>query len=108
MGSTVVGSGAGRAYSTWMQTIDNAARAFSTGNVVPESGDSKTHALRVIVTCDTGQLRFRYDGAVPTAAIGHLLEIGDVLVIEGALNIQSFQAIRTGGTSGTLVVTGER
>jgi hypothetical protein len=108
MGSTVVGSGAGRAYSSWSQTVDDTARAFSTGNVAPASTDSKTHALRVTVTVENGQLRYRYDGNVPTTALGHLLEVSDVLIIEGALNIQSFQAVRTGATNGTLQITAER
>ncbi len=64
-------------------------------------------AVRAVLTLEAGQVRYRYDGTDPTATTGHLLEIGDVLMLEGAGNIGRFRAIRT-GVSGTLRVTFER
>lgn len=65
-------------------------------------------AERMIATVETAQVRYRYDGGSPTAADGHLAEVGDVIVIEGSGNITAFRAIRTGGTSGVLRITFER
>jgi len=38
-------------------------------------------------------------------ATGHLIEIGDVVTIEGRTNVKNFSAIRTGSTNGTAWVT---
>lgn len=65
-------------------------------------------AERALMTLETGQIRFRYDGVSPTASEGHLMEIGDVFVLEGGGNLAAFEAIRTGGTSGVLKITYER
>jgi hypothetical protein len=73
--------------------------------VVASSGDNVAH--RAVITVETAQIRFRYDGTAPTATVGHLAEIGDRLTIEGRANIRNFLAIRTGATSGTLQVTVE-
>lgn len=50
---------------------------------------------------ETAQIRFRFDGTDPTASEGILLEVGEILDIRGATNIQRLRMIRTGGTSGT-------
>lgn len=65
-------------------------------------------AVRAVCTLETAQIRYRYDGTDPTAAEGHLLNPGDVLVLEGAESLSRFRAIRTGASSGTLRVTYER
>ena len=54
---------------------------------------------------ETAQIRFRYDGVDPTAAEGHLLEIGDWITIRGIENIQRWRGIRTGAVSGVLKFT---
>jgi hypothetical protein len=64
--------------------------------------------VRAVMTLETAQVRYRYDGTNPTSSEGHLLEIGETLVLEGAANIDKFKAIRTGSTDGTLKVTYER
>lgn len=69
-----------------------------------DAGDAE----RMFITVETAQARYRYDGSDPTAAIGHLAEIGDVIVIEGTSNIAEFRAIRTGSTSAVLRITYER
>lgn len=68
-----------------------------------DAGDAE----RFFATLETAQIRYRYDGTAPTAAVGHLAEIGDVIVIEGTSNIANFKAIRTGSTSGVLRITYE-
>ena len=49
---------------------------------------------------EAAQVRWRDDGTAPTASVGHLLEIGQVLTYDGPMN--KIQFIRTGGVSGTL------
>lgn len=52
---------------------------------------------------ETAQVRWRDDGTAPTASVGHLLEVGQVLEFDGKLS--KLQFIRTGGTSGALPVS---
>lgn len=53
---------------------------------------------------ETAQIRWRCDGGDPTAAVGHLLEIGQTITLDNPIAIANFRAIRTGGSSGTLPV----
>jgi len=66
---------------------------------VPSAAD---HA---VCTLETGQIRFRIDGGVPSATEGHLLEIGAQLRLEGKTELNQFRGFRTGGTSGVLKVS---
>lgn len=50
-------------------------------------------------------LRYRYDGGIPTSAVGHEAYAGDPILLESAEDIANFKAIRTGSTSLTLNVT---
>ena len=86
-------------------TVAGTAIGFTAGTYQPTG---EVGAKRAIVTCETAQVRFRYDGTDPSATVGHLLDIGNKLEIEGYTNISLFRAIRTGGTSGALSVTFER
>lgn len=61
---------------------------------------------KALLTLETAQIRFRYDGTDPTATVGHVLNPNDVLRLEG-IQLQKFKAIRTGSTSGVLSVTYE-
>jgi hypothetical protein len=70
--------------------------------------NSKRGATRVVITVETAQLRYRYDGTDPTSAEGHILNINDVLVLVGPDAISRFRGIRTGGTSAVLKCTYER
>ena len=62
---------------------------------------------RAFITVDVGQLRYRYDGSDPTSSVGHIASFGDSIIIEGAVNIKNFKAIRAGDQSATLSVTYE-
>ena len=88
-------------------TIDNTVGGigFTTATFNPAGGPGATAAL---VTTEVAQVRYRYDGGAPTATVGHLLEIGDRLKLEGSENLNRFRAIRTGASSGTLTCTFER
>jgi hypothetical protein len=51
---------------------------------------------------ETAQIRYRTDGTDPTATVGVLADVGDIITVYGSADVQAFRAIRTGGTSGTL------
>ena len=73
--------------------------------VTASSGDLVAH--RAVITVETAQIRFRYDGTDPTSMVGHIANPGDRLILEGRANIRNFRAIRTGATSATIAVTVE-
>jgi len=52
---------------------------------------------------ETAQVRWRID-AVPTASVGTLLEVGDVMTVSRAEDLMTVKFIRTGTTSGLLNV----
>lgn len=54
---------------------------------------------------EQGQIRYRLDSGAPTTTVGTLMEIGDVLTLRDIMDVFSFRAIRTGGTSGILSVS---
>lgn len=56
-------------------------------------------------TVETNPVRFRMDGTDPTAAIGHLLNVGDSLVISGNQNLTKLRFIRQGAADGTVMAT---
>ncbi len=62
-------------------------------------------ADRMRVTAATNDLRFCYDGTTPTAAIGHLLAVGQTLILDGQNNISAFKVIRATGADGAASIT---
>ena len=86
-------------------TVGASAIGFTSTTITPSSGRP---ADRAFVTGETAQVRYTYDGTTPTSTVGHILDIGDILVIEGIVNVQNFKAIRTTGTSGSIVCTYDR
>lgn len=89
------------------ESVTVAAAAVGLTSATFQPGGA-TPARRAVLTLETAQIRYRYDGINPTATEGHLLEVGDVLTLSGIPNLLQFRAIRTGATSGTLKVTYER
>lgn len=61
-------------------------------------------ATRAEMTLETAQIRKWADGTAPTASVGQIVEVGDVIVLNSAAQIAAFKAIRTGGASGVLRV----
>lgn len=76
----------------------------TSGGVALTSG-TYDDATRAEMTLETAQIRFRMDGTNPSATEGHLVEVGDPIVLNSAAQIAAFKAIRTGGTSGVLKAT---
>ena len=60
---------------------------------------------KVIITCETAQIRYRISGSDPTSSVGHLMSPLDSLVLEGFSQLNLFKAIRVGSTSASLYVT---
>lgn len=87
-------------------TVADTSVGFTAATITP--GGTARPAHRAHVTAETAQMRYRYDGTAPTATEGHLLEVGDVLTIEGINNVSNARFIRTGATSGTIRCTFER
>ena len=91
-------------------TVATTSIGFTAGTITPTTAaaGSTRPAHRAVVTAETAQMRYRYDGTDPTASTGHLLDVGDVLVVEGIVNVQTIRFIRTGATSGTITCSYER
>jgi hypothetical protein len=70
-----------------------------------QAGGFHTTPCAALITTETADARYTLDGTAPTAAVGHLLESGSALMIEGEDNIANFRAFRTSGTSATFKVT---
>lgn len=73
--------------------------------LTPPTYDCLYKQTKAIITVEVANIRVRTDGTAPTAAVGHLVNIGDVIELDSIEDITSFQAIRTGDTSATLSVT---
>lgn len=96
----------GNGYAHEVLTVADSAKAMTAATYNPANTDQSR--IRAFVTAEAGFMRYRYDGGDPTTTSGHLIGIGDALIIEGVLNIEKFRAIRVGDKSGTLRVTYER
>lgn len=92
-------------------TVTDTATALTAAKY-KDAGSINTNAqrgaARVVITVETAQLRYRYDGTDPTSSEGHILNINDVLVLVGPDAMKNFRGIRTGGTSAVLKCTYER
>lgn len=96
------------AYKNETITVDNSAIGFTAANIAsPAKWGSRVRKAFCTLDTSTGPIRFTYDGTTPTTTVGHILTAGNYVVIEGEADIANFMAIRTGSTSGTLIVTYE-
>jgi hypothetical protein len=69
------------------------------------TADTYGAATKAEMTLETAQIRVRKDGTNPTSSDGHLVEIGDTIMLKSAADIAAFKAIRTGSVSGVLKIT---
>lgn len=87
-------------------TVGAEAATLSSEKNKPTAGPfAKMVARAALLSLEDGDLRFRIDGASPTAGDGHYFSSGDILVISGSQALRQFQAVRAGGVNGTLRVT---
>ena len=94
-GNVVGGGSEASAYET--KTVADSAVGLTSGTY----GD----ATKAEMTLESGQIRVRKDGTAPASDEGHLVEIGDTIILESAADIANFKAIRTGSVSGVLKVS---
>lgn len=68
------------------------------------AGASARQAQEVMISVETGAIRYTVDGTTPTTTattgIGHLAQPGDILVIAGYQNIKNFRAINAVASNG--------
>ena len=60
---------------------------------------SATPATFALLTVETDQIRWFADGTTPTASFGHLMNVGDVIELQGTNAIVNFRAIRVTTTA---------
>lgn len=83
-------------------TVANTSIGFTGSKITPTGLPMATSAS---CRLETAEIRYTIDGTVPTTTVGTLLEIGDVLTLNGHDVLAQFRAIRTGSTSGVLDCT---
>ena len=64
--------------------------------------------ISVFITIEDAEIRYRMDGTTPTSTVGHILQPGDSLLVEGWHNMNNIKFIRTTATSGILQVSYRR
>lgn len=75
-----------------------------TASIITGITDITKTVKSVVCRLETAEIRFRVDGSDPTNTEGVLLEVGEIVTLEGN-DITQFKAIRTGGSSGVLKCT---
>lgn len=83
-------------------TVADSSVGLATATISP---DGQGQIAQCYGRLETAQIRYRWDGTAPTAAEGILLEVGDVLTIDGFDVASAIRFIRTGATSGVFKVT---
>jgi hypothetical protein len=87
-------------------TVGVTVAGFSQAKIMPITGPYARMAARAaLVSSESGDIRFRIDGGLPTINSGHYFTSGDTLVLTGTQGIQQFRGIRCGDTDGVIRVT---
>jgi len=87
------------------QITVNGAVGFTSATFNPSNTGGP--AQRAVVTVETDQVRYTIDGTTPTSTVGHLLAVGDVLVLEGRKNLSNAKFIKVTNNA-TISCTYER
>ncbi|MCK5601078.1 chitobiase/beta-hexosaminidase C-terminal domain-containing protein [Candidatus Pacearchaeota archaeon] len=87
------------AYNSESITVSSTAIGFTDSAINNGTGNKPLEAVFVV---EDAQIRFTTDGSTPTASVGLLAEVGDVVKIEGETDVEAFKAIRTGDTDATI------
>ena len=61
-----------------------------------------------LVSLETADIRYTYDGTTPTSTVGHLLTSGNSIVLSGQNQMSQFKCIRAASTDSTISITYER
>ena len=76
-------------------SVAGTATGFTAATRINSRNEAATRAL---VTVETAQIRYRVDGTDPTSSEGHLLYVGDILILTGD-EIRTFSAIRVSSSA---------
>lgn len=79
-------------------TVGATAVGFTALKITPAG---QPQAQTAVCRLETAEVRYTIDGTTVTASVGTLLEVGDILTVQGHDVMARFQAIRT-GSSGQL------
>lgn len=80
-------------------TVAGTAIGFAASKITPNGQPQAAYAF---CRLETAEIRYSLTATVPTSSVGTLLEVGDILPIQGHDVMARFQAIRTTSTSGQL------
>ena len=64
-------------------------------------------AKKALITCESGNIRYKYSGNNPSSTQGHFMFADDFINVYGTQNIKNFRAIRTGDDDAVLSITYE-
>ena len=95
LGATLTAQGAAVSHETL--TIAGTAVGFSASTITP--GSSTSSVTFCYGKVETAQARYLHDGTTPTASLGILADIGDVIQLHGAADIRNFRIIRVSGSA---------
>jgi hypothetical protein len=95
-------------YEVEREAFDDEVVAVSSGQAIlasakfqPGSGEPAEYAE---ITIEGGDMRYRVSGSNASSTVGHLLQAGDVLQIDGTADMVKFRATRV-AADGSLQVT---
>lgn len=73
------------------------------------AGDLTTYTqVAAIITVEGGSVRCLWEGTTPTTSAGHLINEGDVIILDNLSDILRFRAIRTGVTTTIITISYKR
>lgn len=78
----------------------NAIGFTATKILVNATGGRHRRAVRAFVTVEDQPIRVLWTGTAPTSTVGHKLNNGDSIMIEGEANVLNFKAIRASTATG--------
>ena len=81
-------------------TVTNAVVGFTSALLL-----ASLQPKGAVLTLETAAIRWRIDGGNPSGTVGHLMSVGDSIVIHGPNNMPSFKAFRDTAVDGVLRVT---
>ena len=78
-------------------TVSNASKELTTATI----GNND----QALITVEDAAVRFWLNGDAPTASVGHILEVGDSLLIQIRTTLHNVRFIRKDGVDATLRVS---
>lgn len=80
-------------------TFTNTATSLTAATYAPTNQNRPATLATLVCETASATLRARWDGTAPTSTVGVIINQGDAVTINGLVNIQQFQGIRTAATS---------